>query len=148
VGIIIKNIIVIAILLQACSLFAQVNNETIKGVLAIKDNILYLNDRVVYPKIEGDFSLTIKENLTYKDGNAILLMNSSGGTACPALYRLIMLTPSFINQTPEFGNCSDLPKVSTEGGKLKVTFQKFKSSEKLIYIYDGNELIENRNKLK
>jgi hypothetical protein len=147
VSIVIKYIIVIAILLQATSLFAQVNSETIKGALAIKDNILYLNDRAVYPKIEGGFSLTIKENITYKDGNAILLMNSSGGTACPALYRFIMLTPSYIKQTPEFGNCSDLPKVSTEGEKLKLTFRKFKSSEKLIYIYDGNELIENRNKL-
>ncbi len=146
-SIIIKNIIVIAILLRAFSLFAQVNNETIKGVLAIKDNILYLNDRVVYPKIEGDFSLTIKENFTYKDGTAILLMNSSGGTACPALYRLIMLYPSYIKQTPEFGNCSDLPKVAIEGSKLKLTFPMFKSAQKSIYIYDGNQLIENGRQL-
>ena len=137
-----------AISLQAYSLFAQINNETIKGVLTIKDNILYLNGRVLYPKLEEDFFLIIKENFTYKDGNAILLMNGSGGTACPALYRLIILAPNYIKKTPEFGNCSDLPKVVIESNKLKITFPNFKSAKKSIYIYDGEELIENGRQLK
>ena len=144
----IKHIIVIAIFLQSFFIFAQVNNETIQGTLAIKDNVLYLNNRVIDPKIEGSFFLIIKENFTYKDGNAILLMNGSGGTACPALYRLVILAPNYIKQTPEFGNCSDLPKVTIEDNKLKLAFPNFKSAKKSIYLYDGNELTENGRQLK
>ena len=145
---IIKNFIVLTIFFQSFLVFAQVNNETIQGTLAIKDNVLYLNKRVIDPKIEGSFFLLIKENFTYKDGNAILLMNGSGGTACPALYRLIILAPNYIKQTPEFGNCSDLPTVAVEGNTLKITFPNFKSAKKSIYIYDGEELIENGRQLK
>ena len=41
----------------------------------------------------------------------IVLLQSTGGTACPALYRFATLTQQGIAVTPEFGTCSDIASI-------------------------------------
>lgn len=133
----------------SCNLtFAQAINKTVQGNLLIKDNILFLAEKEIKPKIEGDFSLSIEKNISYKNGNAILLMNNSGGTACPVQYRWLLIFPDSIRQTPEFGSCSDLPKITTDGDRLVVSFPKYNSSPKSTVIFDGIKLTENGKTLK
>ena len=46
--------------------------------------------------------------------NSVLLMTSSGGTACPGEYTWVTLDATGLQTTPSFGTCSDL-------GELKMT---------------------------
>lgn len=42
------------------------------------------------------------------EGRDIVLLQDTGGTGCPALYRFATLTPQGITITPEFGTCSGI----------------------------------------
>jgi hypothetical protein len=130
------------------SVFAEESESTIQGKLSIKENVLFLNEKEIQPKVQGDFSLSFARNLAYKNGNAVLLLNNSGGTACPVQYRWVILTPKSIKQTPEFGSCSDLPKVIIKNKKLIVILPDFKSAPKSVVIYDGGKITENGKQLK
>jgi hypothetical protein len=46
------------------------------------------------------------------EGQDIVLLQDTGGTACPALYRFATLTPRGIAVTPEFGTCSDIAAIT------------------------------------
>jgi hypothetical protein len=135
-------------LLCGYSAFGEVSERTPQGRLSIEDNVLFLNGKEVKPKIEGDFSLSIEQNLAYKNGNAILLMNNSGGTACPVQYRWVIVTPDSIKQTPQFGSCSDLPKVTVDGDRLTVAFPRYRSAPKSTVVYDGVTITDNGKALK
>lgn len=41
----------------------------------------------------------------------IVLLRATGGTACPALYRVVTLSADGVSVTPEFGSCSDIANV-------------------------------------
>ena len=139
-----KYIFAVSVASVFCSsAYAQVTDKTVQGKLSIKENILYLNGKEIKPKIEGDFSLSIEKNVNYKNGNAVLLMNNSGGTACPVQYRWLVVLPDSTKQTPEFGTCSDIPKVTIDGDKLTVIFPKFNSAPKATIVFDGNSITEN-----
>jgi hypothetical protein len=137
-----------AALLWCFSVSAQETENTVKGKLSIKNNMLFLNEKEIQPRIQGNFSLSFARNLKYKNGNAVLLLNNSGGTACPVQYRWLILTPDSINQTPEFGSCSDLPEVIIKNKKLIVIFPDFKAAPKSVVIYDGTNITENGKQLK
>jgi hypothetical protein len=124
------------------------SRATPQGTLAIKGNVLFLNGKEVKPKIEGDFSLSIEFNQAFKNGNAILTMNNSGGTACPVQYRWLLVTQNDIKQTAEFGTCSDLAKPKINGEKIYITLPNYSDSKKSTYIFDGSNLTENGKQLR
>ena len=133
---------------SAHSYASEVSGETIRGKLTVRERVLFLNDEMVLPKIEGDMSLRIKKNIAYKSGNAILLMNNSGGTACPSGYIWLLVLPNSISQTPEFGTCSDLPEVYIKKGKLIVRLPSFVESRYVVYIFDGKRITEDGQELR
>jgi hypothetical protein len=133
---------------SAHSYASEVSGETIRGKLTVRERVLFLNDEMVLPKIEGDMSLRIKKNIAYKSGNAILLSNNSGGTACPSLYKWLMVLPDSILQTPEFGTCSDLHKVFSSKGKLVVRLPSFVESRDVIFVFDGKRLTEDGQEVR
>lgn len=64
---------------------------------------------------------------TEASGRSLVLLHLfSGGTGCPAMYRIVELAgdrePAV---TPEFGNCSDIPVVLLDEGRLRVRFPGF-----------------------
>ena len=68
--------------------------------------------------IQGNAALHIVAHFEL-EGQDIVLLQDTGGTACPALYRFATLTPQGIAVTPEFGTCSDLAAATlteTPGG--------------------------------
>jgi hypothetical protein len=136
------NILIFMIGFSTLSFATEVSNNTIRGKLSVRERILFVNGEMILPKIEGDLSLSIRTNLTYKGGNAVLLMNSSGGTACPAVFRWLLVLPNSISQTPEFGTCSDLPRVLLKSGKLIVRLPSFVESRDTVFVFDGKRLTE------
>lgn len=118
-------------------------DKTVQGNLSINDNILFLNNKQINPKIEGDFSLSIEKNLPFKNGNAVLIMNNSGGTACPVNFRILLITPDSFKQSSEFGNCSDLFNINIVDEKVVVTLPKFNSAPASTITFDGNLLTKN-----
>jgi len=50
----------------------------------------------------------------------VALIEETGGSACPAQYRLFNLQTAKL--TEEFGSCSDLPQITQQNEKLTFTF--------------------------
>ena len=50
------------------------------------------------------------------DGQDVVLLQDTGGTGCPALFRFATLSPQGIAVTPEFGSCSDIASANLEKG--------------------------------
>ena len=63
--------------------------------------------------VQGNAALQIVAHFEL-EGQDIVLLQDTGGTACPALYRFATLTPQGIAVTREFGTCSDLAAVTLE----------------------------------
>jgi len=83
--------------------------KTRYGVLSVRedDNTLLFKGKPVSPDIEGNNSLSIVAS--YELGkNDVFLLESAGGTACPALYRFVRINGSGLHATSEFGTCSDI----------------------------------------
>ena len=60
--------------------------------------------------VQGDVALHLVAHFELPDRD-IMLLQSTGGTACPALYRFATLTQQGIAVTPEFGTCSDIASI-------------------------------------
>ena len=63
--------------------------------------------------VQGNAALHVVAHFE-QEGQDIFLLQDSGGTACPALYRFATLTPQGITITRDFGTCSDLATVKVE----------------------------------
>lgn len=57
--------------------------------------------------VQGNSALHLVAHLELQDRDIVLLQDT-GGSACPALYRFATLTPGGIVVTPEFGTCSGI----------------------------------------
>lgn len=61
--------------------------------------------------VQGNSRLDIVAHFEL-EGQDIVLLQDTGGTACPALFRFATLTGQGITVTPEFGTCSDIATVA------------------------------------
>ena len=84
--------------------------KTRYGMVSVReeDNTLLFKGKPIKPAIEGNSGLDIVAN--YEMGATdVLLLQSSGGTACPALFRFVNISPGgVLRVAPEFGTCSDI----------------------------------------
>lgn len=84
--------------------------KTRHGMVSVReeDNTLLFKGKPIKPAIEGNSGLDIVAN--YEMGATdVLLLQSSGGTACPALFRFVNIGPGgVLRVSPEFGTCSDI----------------------------------------
>lgn len=89
---------------------------------AVRDKLRALLGRTPAPPpsaaqtepVQGNAALHIVAHFELERGQDIVLLQDTGGTACPALYRFATLTPQGIAVTPEFGTCSDLAAATLE----------------------------------
>lgn len=89
--------------------------KTRYGALTINDDTrtLQFKGKPVLPNVEGNNSLSIIA--TYELGkNDVVLLQSNGGTACPAQYIFITISTAGVRATPEFGTCSDIIHVTSD----------------------------------
>ena len=98
------------------------------GVVSVREegNLLLFKGKPVAPAIEGNSSLSIVAD--YEMGQShVLLLQNTGGTACPALFRFITVSAAGLRATPEFGTCSDIiyPSLNLEAGEITVAMNGF-----------------------
>lgn len=73
--------------------------------------------------ITGYYTANIDQEFATEQGKVALIQLSSGGTACPAVYMLaIAQYDAQPLVTPVFGNCSDIPDISTKGENIHISF--------------------------
>lgn len=81
---------------------------TAYGILAADEDQLTLlwQGKPLWPAGSGSFSV-VRRYPSWGRGELLLVQNT-GGTACPALYRLVEVSRQGVATSPEFGTCSDL----------------------------------------
>ncbi len=99
------------------------------GVVSVRedDNLLLFKGKPVAPAIEGNNSLSIVAN--YEMGQSdVLLLQDTGGTACPALFRFITVSAAGLRATPEFGTCSGIiyPSMDSKTATITITTNGFR----------------------
>lgn len=124
-----------------------------------QDNVLLLDGKPVNPRVNGNDSLSFIAQVALKNRRAVLVQNN-GGTACPAIYRWVIVSDGGYTVSPGFGSCSDLVKVSTAADSLIVTMpgfagpfeapdeQKSTARKRMQYVYDGKTVTENGKPIK
>lgn len=65
--------------------------------------------------VQGDVTLRMVDGYEGASTDAVVLM-STGGTACPALFRVVTLSQSGAMATPEFGACSEVVRIFPREG--------------------------------
>lgn len=60
--------------------------------------------------VQGNSALHIVAHFEL-NGKDVVLLQNTGGAACPALYRFVTLTQQGVSATAEFGTCSDIATV-------------------------------------
>jgi hypothetical protein len=92
-------------------------------------------------KIGGEFanSLWFKGHRLVRGGNRlsevqkfrmgatdVVLVQETGGTACPALYYFVSVSASGAKATPAFGTCDELTKVTRKGNRILVSMPGYR----------------------
>ena len=70
----------------------------------------------------------------------VLIAEQSGGNACPSLYQAIDLSGGAPIASPQFGNCSDVPRVGVVGGALRVSVPAFRAAPAATYVFRDGRL--------
>lgn len=93
---------------------------------------------------KGDgLSLSFLERRAVGTNDVILVMNNSGGTACPAQYFFVTVkSATDVQLSPEFGTCSDLIDVSQNGDQINVSMPEA-SGKRIQYAYAAGAVTEN-----
>lgn len=103
---------------------------------------LLLNDKLL--RDSDGFSLSFEKKFAVGNKDVVLIMNNSGGTACPVQYFFVTVTSQGVTKlSPEFGSCSDLAKPIKKGTKIIVTMPKMTGRGNDKYVYYNGILTEN-----
>ena len=99
------------------------------GLVSVREDDMRLlfKGKPVTPAIEGNSSLSIVAH--YEIGQSdVLLLQNSGGTACPALFNFITVSATGLRATPEFGTCSEIiyPSWDSKTGTATVAMNDFR----------------------
>lgn len=90
------------------------------------------------PNVTGQFSIARQYEVGAAD---VLLLQNSGGTACPARYRFATVTARGIALTPEFGSCSDLIASYQEGNRIRLLMPKLISGSMSNMANEGQQRV-------
>ncbi len=125
--------------------------KTRHGTLTIADDdTLLFKGRRVLPGVQANNSLAFVAHHELGKADVVLLQNT-GGSACPATYRFITLTAGGITASPEFGTCSDLIYPTSDGqATITVAMPAFVGPDggkaprrKVVYRYQAGQVTEN-----
>lgn len=137
---------IFAALLFFCSI-GVTNAQTLKtpyGVLSVTNNSdLLIDQKQFSPKVNGGMGIDFVFSTKYGDKFAVLLSMNSGGNACPATYRWVLLTEKSFEASPDFGNCSEEAKGSLVGSDLIVQVPRYGTAPAAKYSFNGSQLKEN-----
>ncbi len=130
----------------------ETKTSTRYGVVSVneEDNTVLFKGRRVLPGVEGNNGLSIVASFELGKSDVLLLQNS-GGSACPALFRFVSVSATGLAATPEFGTCSDII-YPTSDGKSVIHVAMLRSGppamKKSVYSYANGQVTENGKPVK
>lgn len=154
--------IVIAIITYGFALLARADNssyvDTVQGSLTVQkkgegSSAVLLNNSSIFET--NEYNSSIDRVLSgYPKADRILVMLSSGGTACPALFRIVDLSKqswfqrmkSILSKpklvSAQFGTCDDAPEVRNAEGKITFDFASKEGMRRWTYTFSDRKLTE------
>jgi hypothetical protein len=100
---------------------------------------LKLNGRLVFDGSES--TIRIEKTFAIEGKTAVLLAISDGGTACPAVYRILSISPDGrIFTSDEFGTCSDLVKATAGKSSLMISMPNMDGKDESSWMFSGETL--------
>ncbi|MGI8484493.1 MAG: hypothetical protein ACR2OU_09525 [Thermomicrobiales bacterium] len=116
-----------------------VEGRTVQIVRAGTTHHVVVDGRVLASDTEDDRVLI--QGVHQGSGRTyVLIAEQSGGNACPSLYQAIDLSGGAAVISPQFGNCSDLPRISVSGGALRVSVPAFRAARAATYMFRDGRL--------
>lgn len=102
-------------------------------------SLLKLAGRVVFDA--SDSMISVEKSFTLEGKTVVLLSISDGGTACPAVYRILSIAPDGRTFTSdEFGTCSDTPKVTAGQSSLMISMPNMDGNDDSSWMFAGETL--------
>ncbi len=96
------------------------------GMLSMNGmNVLLLNGRPVQPTVQGNNRLFLMSVFPMGDRDAVVVQNY-GGSACPTLYTVVMVSASGARPSKEFGTCAEVKSNSVSGNAVVLTMTGFR----------------------
>ena len=92
-----------------------------------KDPELLFHGKPLTPPLGGNNSLDVHQKFEI-GADDVLLIQNTGGTACPAQFHFVRVTASGAQATPAFGTCTDLVEVARDGDAVRVTMSGYMGS--------------------
>lgn len=100
-------------------------------------------------RVGDGFSLSIEKTFSTADTDIALVMNNSGGTACPVQYFFVSVSSNGVaKMSPEFGTCSDLAKPVQKGAVIIVTMPKMRGKGSAKYVFENGVVKEGSRPIK
>ncbi|MBV1835169.1 hypothetical protein [Novacetimonas pomaceti] len=93
--------------------------QTRFGTVAIRNDRITWRGHVVHPTLSGNSGLMLAQVLPMGDSD-IVLVQSIGGSLCPATYAVMQVSGKKERHTNFFGTCSDTPHASVRGDTLTI----------------------------
>jgi hypothetical protein len=132
----------------------QVKTRFGEVVMQEGDSAVLMNGQTVLPAQEEPVSIVRNAPVGAED---VLLLQSGSGTACPALFQLLVVSAQGVQVSPKFGSCSDLvfavveekrnqaPKLSIRmlgfAGPFEPEEEQRKAAQKLVeFVYQQGAL--------
>jgi hypothetical protein len=120
--------------------------KTRYGMVSVReeDNLLLFKGKPVTPAVEGNSGLSIVAD--YQVGQSdVLLLQDTGGSACPAMFRFITVNAAGLRASPEFGTCSDIiyPSMDAKSGAITVAMIGSKAMTKTAFQYSNGQVMLN-----
>ncbi|MDR1642244.1 MAG: hypothetical protein LBT59_21340 [Clostridiales bacterium] len=105
---------------------------------------IFVNGKLAYDNADGEM-LNVTAQFETDNGNTLVffLECSSGGTACPALYRFIFAaSDGHVSISDSFGTCSDLPELRISPEKMIVVIPNMDGAGASRYRIQNKKVIE------
>lgn len=113
------------------------------GVISIsEEKILLFNGKPLSPTIQGNNNLSLVDRNEGGQSDVVLVQDT-GGTACPAQYYFISISSAGAKSSKVFGTCSDLLKTAKKGEEILVFMQGVSESETHVFSLSGENVLDN-----
>lgn len=125
--------------------FAQVSIEdnTMHLTLPQGKKTIALDDSYMFTTIEKTFINTSQDNVL------LLVQASSGGNGCPAMYFVVDIHKNgIVKQSPEFGTCSDIPKISYSNNSIILQMPELNGKKIATFTYTNGVVSKNGKVVK
>jgi hypothetical protein len=120
-----KHVIAVALLVAVSTVTIAQNISTRFGALKIGGefaNILSFKGRRL---VKGDNALSVVQK--FRMGKTdVVLIQETGGTACPALYYFVSVSASGAKATHAFGTCDEFTKITRKKDTILVTMPGYR----------------------